>query len=117
MSVTNTIISDIKIPYTSLTVGLLLSVSEVWPDDRPSSSTGIDEYRDAPVVPRRAGCGGGSTARRDDASLSQLESQSVVSGDKVKLRECLCISPPTSISKSSVESSQLDCYKQMYIHI
>lgn len=52
-------------------------MSDVCPEDSPSSSTGI-------VGPDLEGAGGGSTANKDDASLSQFESQSVVSGDKVK---------------------------------
>lgn len=61
-------------------MGLLFSVSEACPDDRPSSKTGILR-------------GGGRVAvvtsanNREDPSLSQLESQSVVSGDSVKFLE------------------------------
>lgn len=38
-----------------LTVGLLLSVSEVWPEERPSSRTGMEEYRTDPSGPGRGG--------------------------------------------------------------
>lgn len=80
---------------TRRTVGLLFSVSEACPDERPSSSTGIL-------------LGGGRVAvatsarRSEEPSLSQFESQSVVSGERVKFLEwpTAC---PTSVSKSSVE--------------
>lgn len=90
----NSIVKAIELKI-KLTVGLLFSVSEAWPDERPSSKTGMlrGGGRVAVVTSARS---------REEPSLSQLESQSVVSGDKVKFLEWPT-AWPTSVSKSSVE--------------
>lgn len=106
-------ISDICRFISFITVGLLLSVSEAWPDDSPSSSTGMLEYNLMQSGANWFGFsllppGGPSLSNSSsDTSLSrspQFESQSVVSGERVKLREWPTCNPPTSVSpKSSVD--------------
>jgi len=106
----------------ALTVGLLLSVSLAWPDDKPSSKTGILEYRrivstvvesPGPPGPTMAVVGSASVSKRE-TSLSkspQLESQSVVSGDNVKLRLCPTYNS-TKISSHHPRRSEKFPYKQ-----